>query len=557
MHLPRWPGAFRRDRRAAVSVVTGISLVVFVGFTGAAVDFGSIYMQTRQLQGVADLAAMAAAGSLSQAQAAAQQTVETNHLPHPATTSAVTGSYVPDPNTPPSQRFTAGGSPVNAVNVTVGTSATLYFTRMLLGEQSVPISRNATATTGQLASFSIGTRLAGLQGGVANALLSGLTGSSVSLSVADYNALASAQVDLFQYSSALASRLSLTGVSYNQTLAAQAQTNTAISAIGDVLSAQGNSPAANAVSEIANAANQQAITVGQLLNLGPYGSQDYVQANGPSGFSVNALDLANAVLMLAQGGHQVQLNLGGMVPGIGSITAWLAVGQRPSTSSWLAITDSNTVVVSTAQARLYIDAHVTPQGLPGVVTSIDLPLYVELASAQAKLSSLTCEPAAPESVTLSVSPSIGEAAIGTVNLSELNNFTQELPVSNATMINVLLLLQVSGRSVINLGGDDWQNVAFDSDDIQNGVVKTVSTQNALDAALTSLIANLSLNVQVLGLGLGMSQNQISSAVTATLNGIATPLDSVVNELTHLTGVGLGEADVWVNGVRCQSVALVQ
>ncbi|HEX3663975.1 MAG TPA: TadG family pilus assembly protein [Rhizomicrobium sp.] len=556
MYLRRLPGAFRRDRRAAVSIITGISLVVIVGFAGAAVDFGSIYMQTRQLQGVADLAAMAAAGDLSQAQAAADETVSANNLP-PSTTTVVTGNYAPNPGIPVSQRFTAGGNPINAVNVTVGTNAELYFTRMFLGRESVAISRTATATTGQLASFSIGTRLAGLQGGVANALLTGLTGSSVNLSVADYNALASAQVDLFQYSSALASRLNLTGVSYNQTLAAQAQTNTAITAIGDVLTSQGNSAAASAISEIATAANQQSITVGQLFNLGPYGSQDYVQANGPSGFSVNALDLANAVLMLAQGGHQVQLNLGGTVPGVGSITAWLAIGQRPSSSPWLAVTDENTVVISTAQARIYVDAHVTPAGLPGVITSIDLPLYVELASAQAKLSSLTCEPTAPESVTLAVSPSIGQAAIGTVNVSQLNNFSQELQVSNANMINLLLLLQVSGQSVVNVGGSDWQNVTFDSTDIQDGVVKTVSTQNALDSILTSLVGNLSLNVQILGLGIGMNQSQVSSAVISSLNGVASPLDSVVDELTHLTGVGLGEADVWVNGVRCQSVALVQ
>jgi uncharacterized membrane protein len=263
--------------------------------------------------------------------------------------------------------------------------------------------------------------------------------------------------------------------------------------------------------------------------------------------------------MLAQGGHQVQLNLRGMVPGIGSITAWLAVGQRPASTPWLTIADANTVVISTAQARLYIDAHVTPQGLPGAVTTIDLPIYIELASGQATLSSLTCEPAAPESVMLSVSPSVGEAAIGTVNLSQFDNFSQELTVSNATMINVLLLLQVTGHSVINLGGADWQNVTFDSDDVQNHLVKTVSAQNALDAALTSLVSNLSLNVQVLGLGLGLglNQNQISSAVVSTLNGVASPLDSVLDNLTHLTGVGLGEADVWINGVRCQNVALVQ
>jgi uncharacterized membrane protein len=553
----RWsPLLLRRDRRGSVSVFTAILLVVLVGFTGAAVDFGSVYLQTRQLQGVADLAAMAAAGDLSQAQIAAQDTVAQNSFQHAASTTAVTGSYTPDIDTPAAQRFAAGGSPTNAVSVTVSTNANLYFTRMLLGKQTLPISRTAIAASGQLASFSIGTRLAGLQGGVANAMLSALTGSSVSLSVMDYNALAGAQVDLFQYTNALATRLDLTGASFNQTLAAQVQTNIAIAAISDVLSAQGNSQAASAISEIAGAANQQSISLGRLLNLGPYGDQDYVEANGPSGFSANALDLANAVLTLAQGGNQVQLNLGGMVPGISSVSAWLAIGQRPASSPWLTITDANTVVISTAQARLYVVAQVTPTGLTGIV-AINLPLYVELASAQAKLSSLTCEPAGPESVTLSVAPSIGEAAISAVNTSQLDNFSQEPTTGPATMIDVALLLKVTGQSVISLGGQDWQNVTFDSDDIQNGVVKTVSTDNAIDAALTSLVGNLSLNVQILGLGLGLNQNQVTAAVVSSLNGVASPLDSVVDQLTHMAGVGLGEADVWINGVRCQNVALVQ
>lgn len=556
MNFLRRFARYIRDERAAISIITGISLVMFVGFTGAAVDFGSVYLQTRQLQGVADLAAMSAASDLPQAQLAAQDTVAQNRLPTGTTATAVTGTYTPDESIPVNQRFTPNGTPANAVKVVLASNANVYFTRMFLGKNAIPVSRTAIASAGQLASFSIGTRLAGLQGGVENALLSGLTGSNVSLSLMDYNALVNAQVDLFQYMGALATRLNVTGVSFNQTLQTQVTGGTAISAIGDVLKAAGNTAAAQVVYTIANAANQQQVTLGQLLNLGPYQDQDYIEANGPSGFTVNALDMANAMLLLAQGGRQVQLNLNSMIPGVSSVTAWLAIGQRPSNSPWLTITDAKTMIISTAQARLYLDAQVVPIGLSGV-SAINLPVYVELASAEAKLSSISCQPVSAENVTLSVTPSIGETAIGSIDLTQLNNFTQEETITPATMVNVPLLLKVTGQSVINIGGDDWQNVSFNANDIQNQTVKTVATNNAIDAALTSLLGNLSLNVNVLGLGLGLGQNAVTQAVTNSISNVAVPLDGVVDSLTSLLGVGLGEADVWVNGVRCQNVALVQ
>ena len=105
--------------------------------------------------------------------------------------------------------------------------------------------------------------------------------------------------------------------------------------------------------------------------------------------TVSALDLATAALGLAQGGHQVQFNLAAGVPGVTAITVTLAVGQRPSNSPWIAITDKNDVIVSTAQARAMVKIQVAPAGsaLAGVA-SINVPIIVELAPAQAKLADI-------------------------------------------------------------------------------------------------------------------------------------------------------------------------
>src|SRR5262249_42282074 len=159
----------------------------------------------------------------------------------------------------------------------------------------------------------------------------------------------------------------------------------------DVLNTNGNSSAASAMQTIANAAGNQKIEMDNLMDLGPYGDQDYINPNGGSGVTVSALDLATAALGIAQGGHQVQFNLATGVPGLTSATVSLAIGQRPSNSPWIAITDKNDVIVSTAQARVSIKFQIAPAGsaLSGVA-SINVPVVVELASAQAKLADIQC-----------------------------------------------------------------------------------------------------------------------------------------------------------------------
>lgn len=557
--LLRKARAFAKNKRGAISIITALSALVLIGFTAGAVDFGNIFLRTRQLQGMADLAAMAAAHDLPHAQTAAAATAQANRWDAPVDTQVATGIYQPLASLAIDKRFVPDTTTsMNAAQVTLKSTADLYFASILLGRNSLVISRTATAARAEVASFSIGSRLLSLQGGVANAVLSGLLGSTVSLSVMDYNALAGAQVDLFQYSNALKSRLNLTAGSFNQTLATKMTTADALGGIADVLNANGNSSAATAMQTIANAAGNQQIEMGNLMNLGPYGDQDYVNPNGGSGVTVSALDLATAALGIAQGGHQVQFNLATGVPGITSVTAKLAIGQRPANSPWIAITDKNDVIVRTAQARLWISMQVAPAGaaLAGVA-SINVPLIVELASAQAKLSEIDCGATATDnSVTLSVQPSIGQAALASLNSSDISDFETPLDLRSFTLINTPLI-RVSGFADIKLGGVTWQDVKFSGSDIAAGTVKTVKTDDLVQGVFSSLLDKLNLSVNLLGLGIGLGQGPVTSAVNSSLSAVATPLDGVVNSLTSLLGVGLGEADVRVNGLRCNAVALVR
>ncbi|MBE8335766.1 hypothetical protein IQA65_16970, partial [Leptospira borgpetersenii serovar Ballum] len=109
----------------------------------------------------------------------------------------------------------------NAARVEVTAPAPLFFGRWILNRPSVTVRKTATAAIpgGQpQAMFSIGSRLASLDGGLANALLSGLLGSNVSLTVMDYRALAGGRVNLLQFSDALATELGVTAGDYDALL---------------------------------------------------------------------------------------------------------------------------------------------------------------------------------------------------------------------------------------------------------------------------------------------------------------------------------------------------
>jgi uncharacterized membrane protein len=548
-----------RARRGGVALMTAISLGAVLGFAAMAIDLGSIFLQTRQLQGIADLAAIGAANDLTNAQAAAAGTAGANNWPGAVQTTTVVGTYVADPTVAANQRFTPGGVAPNAAKVTLTAPANLFFGAPILGRTTINISRSATAANAQMAAFSVGSGLLALQGGVANSLLSALTGSQVSLSVMDYNALASANVDLLQYSQALQTNLNMQGVSFNQVLASNVTTGQALQVLANQLDTNGQDPAAQAIRQIAAAAgNATPAQLSQLINLGPYGGQDGADPATGAGVQVNALQMVDAMLQLSQGGRQVQLSLGANVPGLTSVSAWLAIGQRPSNSPWLTVTDDGSPVISTVQTRLYLVAQVAPGA--GALSSagvglVNIPIFVQIASAQAKLSAITCAtPTTAESVTLAAQPSIGELALGQVDTSKLNDFTTPMTISAANLIS-LPLISATGQAQVNIGGQDWQTVSFSQADIQADTEKTVTTNDIVQATISSLLSNLNIQVQVVGLNLGLG-GVLSPALQSTLSTAAAPLDSTLNALTALLGVQLGQADLWVNGVRCNNAALV-
>lgn len=542
-----------RDKRGGVGLIVAGMMPVIVGFAAFAVDLGSVQLDARRLQGIADAAALAAAVSSNGADTRAQAVIDASGFPRAITKTVTQGGYALDSSVAPGSRFTAGAPNPQAARVTLESSSPTFFARVF-GTTQVTITRTATARRQHYAAFSIGSRLAALNGGLLNAYLSALTGSGVNLSLLDYNALASADVDLLGYLPILKTKAGLNAATFNDILASQVSTPQLLNALAASLTASGQTAAAGAVTSLLNLPGGQSIALNSLIDAGLYGSQ----SNGGGGVAkVNALAMVTAMLQLANRSRQVSLDTGVSIPGVASTRLVVAMGERTQQSPWVTITDNGTPIVRTAQTRVYLKT----QLLPGSgLASVSLPIFVELASAEARLSSIDCSNAASRGVTLEGKPNLATAAIGTIDESRINDFSTAIVPTRAKLVDVSLglsLVSVNGQSQISPGAaEPWQRVAFTDAQIGNGTRKTISSSTPVGGIATSLVNNVSLSATLLG-GITIPLDPVvRGTVGGLLTAVAPALDTLLMTITGSLGVGIGQADLQVTGMRCGQAVLV-
>ncbi len=527
-----------------VTILFSGGLLAFMGVAALAVDATSLYVAKRQAQGIADAAALAAAGNVDNADSAAAAARNANTMPGLNILSVDPGHYEDDPTVPAAQRFVVGTDGANAARVRVGAEVPLYFGRVF-GKSTVTVEAKGTAAQIDLAAFSIGSRLAAIDGGLPNAMLSQLAGTDLQLSAMDYQALAGGQLDILKFSDALRSQLNVQVATYGELLNTRATLGQIARAMAASVS---DAQAASVLRAVADRLPQNSAILSSLIDLGPLADDSAPDPSRP--VTVDAFSMLRATLELG-GEHQISTDLGATIPGLTSVRLKVAIGERPANSPWLRVTAAHDVEVRTAQTRIYLDTQVAPQlGL----ASLRVPIYVELASASARLNDISCAGgAANATVRLDVTPSAGEAAIADVDPNAFANF-QAAPTLNPVTMLRTPLASVSGFADIRLGGVNAQTVDFSANDIATHAVKHVNTNDLTQGVASSLISGIDLNVNALGLGINLGS--LTSLVGQVLGVAATPLDTVYGQVTSLLGVQIGQADVWVNGVRCGTPVLV-
>ena len=548
MRLRSWTVGFGRDERGGVAIMAAAFGLIICAMAALAVDVGSVVLTARKVQSTADLAAMSAARDLDRARQAAEATAGAN-LSDISLMTVQKGRYTPDPKLKPDNRFKAQATQVNAAKVELTASAKLYFSRFIVGNDHWPITRTATAALPDIeprVMFSIGTRLASLNDGVVNKLLSGLLGSNVSVDLVAYNGLANVDVNLLQFSNLLGTRLGVKAGDYDALLKHEATAGDLLKVV-ELVAASNNS----ALSTIA------AVPVGAKVKLGDLIGVDADAMDGLAdhlNVNVSALDLIMATLETANEERQLALDLG-VKGGLIDVDAIVLIGQRPQSSPWLTITNTDEPVIRTAQARVYLSAE-TISAASGLLGT-KIPILIQVAGSEAKLSSLKCE--GLPTATLAIRPGLASVGIGEFDKSQLNNFAHEMKPTDVVLATALGgTIKIIASVHTQVGDEDWQTRSFTETEVKAKTVKSVRSKKFIAGTVGSLLKNLNLRVQ-----LGPS-NALESLLSGLINGlielvkpllllVAPLLDAIVQPLLELLGVRLGEADVRVHNIDCGQI----
>lgn len=529
----------RGDRRGAVSILTAIMTMALIGFSALGVDVGMLTLSQRRLQGIADQAALAAAASSPDRRDEAIRRLLTANGLGDVTSTITPGRYRADAAIAPQDRFEPGAD-AGALRVALSRPVPLFFGRVLTGRNTAPVSARAVARRIDMAAFSLGTRLVDVSGGLPGALLNGLAGSDLSLSIGDYQALVGAQIDLLPMIQGLGTKIGLTGASFDTILAADVTLPQLLGAMAD---ATGKPDAAGILRRMALRVPGSKVPLTRLIDLGPLGNTTKVPSRDLIG--VDAYTILRESLLIANGQRQVALNLGGSIKGLLSTRVLVAIGERPASSPWLAVAQDGSTIVRTAQQRFLIDSEI---GVP-VLANIHLPIFVETAAAQARLNSVACA-GAMQSVTIDTLPSPGTLAIAQVDQSRFDDMSRS-PITGQTVLLQLLLARVWGYAKLDLASDSaWQQVRFTQDDISQRTTRTVTANSAVRGIAASLIRQVTLRLE------GLDLSGLTGIVGAALTPVAPILDTLIGDLTELLGLHVGQADVTVNGVRCGAATLV-
>lgn len=544
---------FGADQRGNIAIMSAGGMILAVCCAALGVDIGTIAADRRKTQTTADLAAIVAASNLGNATNAAKAAVTQNNYPATALVNVELGTYTADTSISAQNRFvTPAVGTANAARVTLQTATPLYFSQFFTGSSNFAIKTSAVAATTAMASFSIGSRLASLNGGLLNSVLGPMLGTTLSLSVMDYQSLLNARIDAFDFLNALATRVGLTAGTYDTLLKSNIK-------IGDILAAalstqqatNGSGTASTALSTISQAATAVTtkITPSSLIDAGPYSALQ-IGVKPKTGVSVSVYDLLQATAGVANGTNQVAtaVNLG--IPGIASAQLIATIGARPQGSSWVAVGPQG-VSVHTAQTRVLLSVQLVGSGSASLV---NLPVYVEVASGTATLNKVSCgyPNVNTSTVTLGVTPGIVDAWIGNVTAADLANVTTKPNPGPAPLVNLLGIPIVTAKAHAGMGNTTPVSVDFSYADITAQTKKTVNTTNFTSSLTGSLLGDL--NISVLGLGIAIPG--LGALVTGIISGATGAIDQLLAATLATLGVGIGQNDVWVSGIRCDGAVLV-
>lgn len=532
--MPRPWANNRYAQRGAIGIWGVLTLMLAVVFTALAVDAGRLWMQQRQLQLVADMAAMQAAKkmgcgfTLDDVVAEAQKAAVNN---------GYTGQLSASPNmvelgsvtTVGGIRQFAAGSEQEAVHVyaTRQVPASLVAGGLFKGEITLHAEAVASANP-PMAAFSAGSFLARLNSDdsvLLNALLGNLLGSSLSLDLLSYKGLAASQLtllDLLKAQSQVGTVDEL--LSSNMSLGEFAQ----LMATAMNNSGTADAQATAAMQQLANASvNNLDLTLGDVIKV----SSPDEEAAGKVG--INALSLIMTGAMVANGQHALTVPLAINLSPIASVNSLITIIEP----SQLAIGPAgNNGAMCTTLHTAQVKAQAGVQVSIPFLAKIDLLLQMEVAQGSAGLQDMD-DNGGETQVAISATPGIASihltnnAGTGPATISTLLN----IPVAN---LGLNLPIQSNAQTL------DY-NVAHP---VADNLPQTQTVSSSVgDSLQNALGQSNAITVSVLGLGNNsLVNNVVNNTISPLLGKIGSTL---LDPLLDILGVHVGGMDVTLEGVQ--------
>ncbi|NNB45990.1 TadG family pilus assembly protein [Pseudomonas chlororaphis] len=345
--FPRTQFSGPARQRGAIGLIGALALGTAVLCTLVVVDSGRLYLDQRELQRVADNAALEAVARGGNCQAGlsaaafARESAARNGFAvgddRPLT--ATCGSLQTGADN--LRTFSPNASQASAIRVVVServpTSIALGVTNLF---SDTPLSTDtrlsamavAAAPMPSVAQLSIRSTLLTVdtaESNLLNAVASGLLGGNVSLSAAGWNGLLQSNINLLKYLDQLAIKLNVTAGDYNQLLATDATVTQLIQAAATVV--QANGATADVLTALASlqlaATGSNPVKLGDILQL-----QTGTVSTGLDA-SVQLFQLMQAFIELASSKSAVAATLPISALGLADVTTKIKVIEPPRLSA--------------------------------------------------------------------------------------------------------------------------------------------------------------------------------------------------------------------------------
>ncbi|MGH2794405.1 MAG: hypothetical protein ACRDKG_08870 [Actinomycetota bacterium] len=517
-----------------------MSLLFVLPATALTVDIGSAAWKKRDLQKMVDVVSLDAVRAVGdrrdpmldhyvQALDIAQKSATRNGFDYTDTASGNSMTVelgIADAATKAFTPATAAqyGS-ANAVRITATHTSN---NRFMPG--NVPLTTQAVAMVDQIATFSLGSRLARLDttsSPIFNNVLGQMLGSTLSLDAVSYNGLADASVTLGDVWTELGLGSS------SQILNSEVTVDQLITATASALNNQGDPASVTAAGILGTLATQVSTTAhfkfGDLLELVSGDPGEAASAN------MNVLEMIGMAASLANGTNLLNLTLPITIPGVTTTNLKMSVIEPPVIK-----TGRVGATAHTAQARLQLDITLL-QKLTVLLSqgTVKLPVYLDAAGATGTLTAIRCDiPDEDGDISVHAVAEALTAKIGSATDASLQDPSIPAVVNPAELVNMAGLVRVTGTATATMPASVADLVIPWHDVRSVGSSSSVTLDN-------NLLANLALTVQVLGLGINANTvaNNLLAIINPVLNALDTTLFAPLKEALAFLGIEVGGADV--------------